>query len=246
MVITTYLNNISIDEKGKFEGVALSLFQVSQINHEEINRNLESILSSTEMSYYNRLYRNKKRQEEMYCGRLAAKKLVSESLGYRGRLKDIELIKINDKEKPKLFVEKRKIHKDLSIAHNDQYAVATYSFIGKVGVDIESCNLKLDESFIKYAFSKEEIDFWSKYKMKYKNIWVLLWTIKEAIGKALAIGLSLGMDFIKILMDEERCKLYIAFKEEKIINNLICGKKIKLYYSVKDDNYISICHLWKV
>lgn len=246
MVVTTYLSNISIYEKGEFEGGYLSLLQISKINYEEINEELECILSPIEMSYYNRLYRNKNRQKEMYCGRLIAKKLIAESLDYKGRLKDIKLIKINDKEKPKLFIKNMEIDKDLSIAHNDKYAVAVYSDVGKVGVDIENCNIKLDESFIKYAFSKEEIDFWSKYKVKYKNIWVLLWTIKEAIGKALAVGLSLGMDFIKILMDEESCNLCISFKEEKIINDLICGKNIKLYYSVKDDNYISICHLWKV
>lgn len=243
MVITTFLNKISIAEEMKFEGGALSLLQISKII---TKRDVASLLSIKEIAYFNRLFRNKKRQEEMYSGRLVAKRLVCENTGYRGQLKDIELIKIEDKEKPKLFINNVRINNDLSISHNDMYAVAVFSYKDKVGVDIEKYNLILDKSFINYVFSKEEIEFWKKYEKNFDNIWILLWTIKESIGKALGIGLSLGMDFIKILMDEDEYRLIISFKKEEIIENLIYGKGMELSYSVKDDNYISICRLWKV
>ena len=49
----------------------------TSLNKIYINEELENVLSAEERSYYDRLHRNKKRQKEMYCGRLAAKKLVS-------------------------------------------------------------------------------------------------------------------------------------------------------------------------
>ncbi|MBU5316398.1 4'-phosphopantetheinyl transferase superfamily protein [Clostridium bornimense] len=244
MVITTFLNKISISEKMKFEGVSLLLLQASKVS---VKEKMATHLSAKEKIYYDRLFRSKKRQEEMYLGRLAAKSLVIEHTGYKGQLKDIELIKIKDREKPKLFINNVRINNDISIAHNNMYAVAVFSHKDKVGVDIEKCSLKLDKSFIRYAFSKEEIEFWKTYETEYENIWVLLWTIKEAIGKALDFGLSFGMNFIKILMDkEEERKLLIVFKKEDIIEKLIYGRNMELSYSVKNDNYISICRLWKV
>lgn len=188
----------------------------TSLNKIYINEELENVLSAEERSYYDRLHRNKKRQKEMYCGRLAAKKLVSKKFNYKGNLENIKLIKMDIKEKPRLFIENKKIDWDLSIAHNDDYAVVGVSSKGKIGIDIEKCNLELEKSFIKYSFCKEEIDCWGKFKCDDSNIWMLLWTVKEAIGKALGIGLSLGMDFVKILINENRNGLYfyMSFDEE--------------------------------
>ncbi len=239
MVVTTSLNKIYINEE-EFEGISLSFLQIPSINEE-----LENVLSAEERSYYDRLHRNKKRQKEMYCGRLAAKKLVSKKFNYKGNLENIKLIKMDIKEKPRLFIENKKIDWDLSIAHNDDYAVVGVSSKGKIGIDIEKCNLELEKSFIKYSFCKEEIDCWGKFKCDDSNIWMLLWTVKEAIGKALGIGLSLGMDFVKILINENRNGLYLIFDEKKINRILSERENIKLYYLKKEDNYISICHLMR-
>lgn len=240
MVITTSLNKISINEKYEFGGYSVSIIKTSK---GMIKEDVGSLLSDKEITYFNRLFRNKKRQEEMYLGRLVAKRLVAENIRYEGQLKDIELIRKKDKEKPKLFINNIHINNDVSIAHNDMYVVVGFSHNDKIGVDVENFNLILDRSFINYAFSKEEVEFWRKYEKKYNNIWILLWTIKEAIGKALDVGLSLGMDFIKILMNED--KLSISFKKEETIEKLIYGKNMELIYSEKDENYISICRVWE-
>lgn len=237
MVITTYLNKIGQDNIGEFEGGGFSLFQISHKEH------LESILSKNEMVYYEKLFRNKGRQNEMCFGRLAAKELISKTIGFCGHLDSIELLKQEEGAKPKLYIENKKVALDVSIAHNDAYAVAACSENGMVGIDIEKYNVEVTQSFLKYAFSKEEIAYYTRCRTSHKNIWMLLWTIKEAIGKALHTGLSLGVHYVKIYLDEKNEKLHLVFCEEGSICNLLSQKNIFLYYLENDENYISICYI---
>lgn len=237
MVITTYLNKIVQDDIGKFEGGVFSLLQISQKKH------LESILSKNEMVYYEKLFRNKRRQNEMCFGRLAAKELISEMIDYRGSLNSIELRKQEEGGKPKLYIDNERIALDVSIAHNDAYAVAACSGNGMVGIDIEKYNVEVTQSFLKYAYSKEEIAYYNRCRTSHKNMWMLLWTIKEAIGKAFHTGLSLGIHFVKIYLDEKTGKLHLVFCEEERICKILSQKNISLYYLENDENYITICYI---
>ena len=111
-MIITSLSKSTNKYRMLYEGGELSLLHTTKINYEEMCKNLSKVLSEEEKIMYERLFRNKKRQIELYGGRLLAKNLIIENIGYDVDISDIKLIKPSDKSKPRIV----KIRSQLTFA----------------------------------------------------------------------------------------------------------------------------------
>lgn len=188
--------------------------------------NFSSLLSEWEKSYIEKL-KFKKRKFDFISGRLAGKKAVKDYLysypnltNRKLRSHEIDIRKLEYGD-PAVFINNYMEELLVSISHSGKYAVSIVSgerdYRG-IGIDIEKIE-KREESFLKLAFSNDEI---IKLKSSYtedrnksqktidENI-TRFWSIKESIFKSLCLGLNMDLKEIKVI-DSETGKTIIQMK----------------------------------
>lgn len=207
---------------------------------DDIERYVEYILTNGEMKYYNSLYRNKLRQRQTLWSRLLCKKILI-GHGIAKQFSELELLVGEKYGKPLLYLKGTRCQQDISVAHCNNLIGVAISSKTSIGLDIERINPSDGNDITEFAFSEREKETWIPYKKKdtfYFYYWI--WTIKEAIAKATGIGFYYGAKVLEILFYNENT---ILRTENQFFINALANKYIRLYSTIIDDYYVTLCEL---
>lgn len=184
MHIANYLNKIS-EELSIGTGIQI----IDEVNEFEKNSLYKEILTPQEQKIFNS-FKFKKKREDWFAGRIAAKKAFKQYLNIIGKSYNINISVFNNQDGSPYIYEFP--HLELSISHSSQYAISIISK-SKVGIDLEKI-IQHNLSILKYYFSKKETLIIKKKNYsndKLNELITMYWTRKEAVAKYLKLGMKL-------------------------------------------------------
>jgi 4'-phosphopantetheinyl transferase family protein len=207
---------------------------------------IEKIFSDIEKVKLDRLYRNKKRQQQLILGRLMIRQLIiqNNNLEEDFDLQRIQILNEDDgiKGSPFFLIDGVKNGDDISISYTTDYVCVGYGKKCKIGVDIEKIFNIENIKHLKTIFSQNE---WEDIfrnvinKKQLKERMTLKWCVKEAILKAAGIGFKQGFKSIEVYYSKKE-KCHVIRGTDGILDP---QKKYLLHYSYNDDLCQIICFI---
>ncbi len=186
-------------------GVVLSTKVLEDINEDV----LDSYFTKAGKVLYSRL-KVKKRRMEWSAGQIAAKRAIS--IKFNLPEDEIEIVK-DEMGKPKGVYQG--VDFPVTISHSNGYAIAVSDEYLNLGFDLEKVEER-DKSFIKTAFTKNEIEEFSIEPEKIQII-TQLWSIKESAMKAKGTGLKAKLKSTKVQNGHSTHKYSVLIGDSKIL-----------------------------